>query len=207
MQVNPHRICGSTCIAQDGKAAVTTSIRERMVTAAAELLAERGLQATSFGEVIKATGASRGSIYHHFPGGKTELVRDALESLAERAFEPMEAYAGQGALEITRQYVQLWRTFIEGFRLRGGCAILTVTVTADCDEILDSAALVFRRWRGRLADLLRQGGLDERHVPGSAAMIMAACEGALVFARAERSMEPFDQVAEQLAMHVAALTG
>jgi TetR/AcrR family transcriptional regulator, lmrAB and yxaGH operons repressor len=173
-----------------------------MVEAAATLLAERGLQATSFGEVIKATGASRGSIYHHFPGGKTQLVEDALDLLAEQAFAPIEAYAGQDAEEISRRYVELWRSFIDGFRLRGGCAILTVTVTADSDEIIDRAAVVFRRWRGRLAELLAQGGLSESDAAGCAALIIAACEGALVFARAERSMAPFDQVAEQLRLHL-----
>ncbi|MFI5611744.1 TetR/AcrR family transcriptional regulator [Amycolatopsis sp. NPDC051903] len=178
-----------------------------MVEAAADLLAERGLQATSFGEVIEATGTSRGSIYHHFPCGKTELVEEALDLLAEKAFAPIEAHAGRDAQTIARHYVELWRSFIPGFRLRGGCVILTVTVTADSEQIIDRAAVVFRRWRERLAQLLQEGGLDERHAAGCAALIIAACEGALVFARAERSMEPFDQVAEQLRLHLATLTG
>jgi TetR/AcrR family transcriptional repressor of lmrAB and yxaGH operons len=184
---------------------VPAEIRDRMVEAAANLLAERGLQATSFGEVIKVTGASRGSIYHHFPGGKTQLVQDALDSLAGKAFAPIESYAGKDANEITQRYVELWRSFIAGFQLRGGCAILTVTVTADSDQIIERAAMVFRRWRERLAELLVQGGLEERDAEGCAGLIIAGCEGALVFARAERSMEPFDQVAEQLRAHVAAL--
>jgi TetR/AcrR family transcriptional repressor of lmrAB and yxaGH operons len=182
-----------------------STTRDRMVDAAANLLAERGLQATSFAEVIKATGASRGSIYHHFPGGKTQLVEDALDSLAERAFAPIEACAGDSATTITKRYVELWRSFIDDFRLRGGCAILTVTVIADRDEIIDRAAAVFRQWRGRLSELLTQGGLEERHADGCAGLIIAACEGALVFARAERSMEPFDQVAEQLQAHIESL--
>ncbi|MEU3983385.1 hypothetical protein AB0F77_25415 [Streptomyces sp. NPDC026672] len=80
-----------------------------------------------------------------------------------------------------------------------------MTVTADSDQIIDRAAAVLRGWRGRLAELLREGGLDGRHADGCAALIIAACEGALVFARAERSMRPFDQVAEQLRLHMASL--
>jgi len=43
-----------------------------MVAGAARLLAEKGMEGTSFAEVLAATGAPRGSTYHHFPGGKTE---------------------------------------------------------------------------------------------------------------------------------------
>jgi len=47
-------------------------VRARMVAGAARLLAEKGMEGTSFAEVLAATGAPRGSTYHHFPGGKTE---------------------------------------------------------------------------------------------------------------------------------------
>ena len=45
------------------------SVREQMVDSAVILLATRGLDGTSFTEVLSASGAPRGSIYHHFPGG------------------------------------------------------------------------------------------------------------------------------------------
>ena len=54
-------------------------VREVMVAGAARLLAVRGLEGTSFAEVLAATGAPRGSTYHPFPGGKRELVSDAVE--------------------------------------------------------------------------------------------------------------------------------
>ena len=58
-------------------------VRERMVAGASQLLATKGLQATSFGEVIELTDTPRGSIYHHFPGGKDELVLAALRQVAD----------------------------------------------------------------------------------------------------------------------------
>ena len=45
-----------------------------MIEAAMYLIASKGVQATSFADVLKASGAPRGSVYHHFPGGKDELV-------------------------------------------------------------------------------------------------------------------------------------
>ena len=59
-------------------------VRQKMVEGASRVLARRGLHATSFSEVLAVTGASRGSIYHHFPGGKAELIEAVLEDYGAR---------------------------------------------------------------------------------------------------------------------------
>ena len=56
-------------------------VRKGMVEGAMALLARRGLHATSFSEVLAATGAPRGSLYHHFPGGKDQLVAEAVDRI------------------------------------------------------------------------------------------------------------------------------
>ena len=56
-----------------------------MVAGAARLLASRGLQATSFSEVLELTASPRGSVYHHFPQGKEQLVKAALDLWEIRA--------------------------------------------------------------------------------------------------------------------------
>src|SRR5271170_2978645 len=102
---------------------MATAVRDRMIEAAAELLARQGIQATSFAAVIAASGASRGSIYHHFPHGKDQLVAEAIDLLGSRAFDSIEQHAGESAEVVTREYLRMWRSFIEpagGFALRGG---------------------------------------------------------------------------------------
>src|SRR3954464_6044166 len=51
--------------------------RERMIQSALVLMGEHGVEGTSFSQVIEHSGAPRGSIYHHFPGGKAQLVEEA----------------------------------------------------------------------------------------------------------------------------------
>ena len=63
--------------------------REQMIEGALSLLAKQGLQATSFSEVLKLTGAPRGSIYHHFPGGKDQLVAEALKLSEKRTADSL----------------------------------------------------------------------------------------------------------------------
>ncbi len=45
-------------------------VRQRMVLSALYLIAECGVQGTSIADVLERSGAPRGSVYHHFPGGK-----------------------------------------------------------------------------------------------------------------------------------------
>ena len=84
--------------------------------------------------------------------------------------------------------------------------MLAVAVAADSPELLDQTARVFRTWRRRLADLLEQGGLQAADAARFAAVLVASSEGAVVLARAEQSLEPFDLVAEQFVDQVRTLS-
>jgi AcrR family transcriptional regulator len=54
--------------------------RERLMSAAIELFAERGFDGTSVGEIERAAGLAprSGALYQHFKGGKDELLRRAI---------------------------------------------------------------------------------------------------------------------------------
>src|SRR2546423_13662638 len=64
--------------------------RERMVVSTALLIRERGARATSLDAVLEHSGAPRGSIYHHFPGGRDQLLREATEYAGEYVARRLE---------------------------------------------------------------------------------------------------------------------
>ena len=173
-------------------------VRGKMVEGAALLLAKHGLQATSFSEVLKATGAPRGSIYHHFPEGKDQLVDAALDLVAQRMLDGLAAQAGRTAEEITAYVIGAWRYVLERSGFGAGCAVLAVTVAADSAELLGHAAGIFRAWRSRLGELYAGAGLAEAAAARFAVSVIAATEGAVVMSRAERSLEPLEIVGEEL---------
>lgn len=57
--------------------------RERMVASAALLIRERGAHATAISDVLEHSGAPRGSAYHYFPGGRTQLLGEAVDLAGE----------------------------------------------------------------------------------------------------------------------------
>jgi AcrR family transcriptional regulator len=177
---------------------VPTDTRRKMIESAVTLLAMRGLQGTSFSDVLERSGAPRGSIYHHFPDGKDQLVDAAIELAGDRALGVLDAVEGAPPMEVTRYFLDLWRQVLVRSNLRAGCAVLAVTVATDSPDLLDHAASIFRAWRGRLAELYEHGGLEPAVAARLAATVVAASEGAVVISRAERSVEPFELVVEQL---------
>ena len=177
---------------------VAGSARERMVESAVVLLAKNGYQATSFTSVLDHSGAPRGSIYHHFPDGKDQLIAAAVELAGARAVAVLDSLDGLPAAEVVDGFMLLWRTVLERSDFGAGCSVLAVTVSGESAELLDGAAAVFAAWGSRLTTLLEHGGVPSGEAPSLATMVMAASEGAVVLARAARSYEPLDSVTAQL---------
>lgn len=170
------------------------AVRARMVEGAVRLLATKGVEGTSFAEVLEASDSPRGSVYHHFPGGKPELLHAALDLASERALGAMEATRGQPAAKVITRFLALWRSLLEYSHLTAGCAVIAVTVAADDDELLDHAGTIFRTWTEYLAELCTTEGVDAQSARQLAVTVIAATEGAVAMCRAERSTEPFDAV-------------
>ncbi|WP_374008392.1 TetR/AcrR family transcriptional regulator [Leifsonia sp. LS-T14] len=179
--------------------------KRRMVEGAARLLAERGLQETSFSEVLALTGAPRGSIYYHFPEGKSQLVSQALEFAAEGVLERLEALRGLPADEVAAAFFGMWRQLLVQGGFRIGCSAAAVTVATDSSDLLASAATVFRAWTGLLADLLVAGGVPEEAGSATATLLLSATEGAVILSRAQEDIEPFDLAARALESYVRGL--
>ena len=179
-------------------------VRARMIAGAARLLSANGLEGTSFAEVLELTGAPRGSVYHHFPGGKTELVVEAVRFAGGRAITALRALPDPDPRETIDAFSGLWRQLLVGGQYDAGCAVAAVTVGAgDSEQLLAATAEVFRSWIEEVASLLVQGGVGPARARSIAVTTIAAMEGAVIVSRSVRSMEPFDQVADELRTLVA----
>jgi AcrR family transcriptional regulator len=172
-----------------------------MVRGAAQLLRERGYTGTGFREVIALTGAPRGSIYHHFPGGKAQLAGEAVDyvgGLARGAIE--QSFEAGGPIAGLRAFVEVWRADFERSGFRAGCPIVAVAVENhdDAPELLDVAAVAFGAWRRAFADSLRDAGIAGDRADRLASLVVSAVEGAIVLSRAERDPAPLLDVAAEL---------
>jgi AcrR family transcriptional regulator len=169
-----------------------------MVASTVELLARRGLEGTSFTEVLDHSGAPRGSVYHHFPDGKDQLIGEAIDLAGSNALRWIDKKEGSPPDEVVEWFVHIWRELLRRSRFEAGCSVLAVTVATESPELLNRAADAFRSWRQRLAELFEVGGLSREDAVRFSAVLIASTEGAVVLSRAEQSLEPLDIVEAQL---------
>jgi TetR/AcrR family transcriptional regulator, lmrAB and yxaGH operons repressor len=174
-----------------------SSVRQRMIERTVVLLAKKGLQGASFSQVLEESGAPRGSLYHHFPGGKDELVLAAIDAAAQYALAAIEQQAGKPAAVVAEAFIDLWRQVLAKSDFGAGCAIAAVTVAAETPALRDRVGEAFRHWRVRLGELLELGGVAKGGGSALAASLISACEGAVILSRGERSMDVFELVAAQ----------
>jgi TetR/AcrR family transcriptional regulator, lmrAB and yxaGH operons repressor len=177
---------------------IMTDTRATMIRGAIELLGRRGLHGASLGNVLEHTGTPRGSIYHHFPGGKDELIDAALVAVGRVHDEWLDRYADGTPAEITAGFLEFWRRVLVDSGLEAGCPVLAVTVSVPEGALLDRAGAVFRQGEEHLVAMYVRAGVDASEAVGFATFLFAAAEGAVVLARAQRSLDPFERVAERL---------
>lgn len=201
---------------------MTSSTRDKMVVGAADLMARRGLNATSVREVVRYTGTPRGSISHHFPRGKQQLVEDAIVFAGAQVSGPLQHLTEErGAMEGLRAFIALWRKTLEKSGFEAGCPVLAVAVeqyvgdTMDKEGESDAAAQrhllalangVFTDWQQILTAALKREGVASARARRLAALIVASVEGTVAMCRAARSAHPLDDVKQELeAILIAAL--
>lgn len=185
--------------------------RQRLVAAAADLLGRRGLNATSIRELAKHAKAPLGSTYHYFPGGKQQVVTEAVAFAGEMVVRTLAKKLNADPVEGLRVFFDHWRNIVTRSDYRAGCPVPAVSTqepaSAEGRAGLEAAAQVFESWESLIAESLRKHGADKRQAGQLATLIVASVEGMVAMCRASRSVRPLDHVARELEARVRAAIG
>ncbi len=185
--------------------------RERLIGAMLEALRTRGYHGVGLAEVLAAADAPKGVLYHHFPGGKSELAVSAidavvgqigveLDKLFQRTGDPAQALAA---------WLAGAQRSLEKSGFERGCPLATIALESspDDEEIRRALSKGFAAIRSRLVGVLVGSGLSEAGSLNLAALIVSAYEGALLQARVAGSVQPMRDTAEALVELVRAHLG
>ncbi|CCK29427.1 TetR family transcriptional regulator [Streptomyces davaonensis JCM 4913] len=181
--------------------------RERIVAGAADMISRRGLSATSIREMAKHAKAPLGSTYHYFPEGKQQLATEAVRYTGEWVARRLRKELEAGPVEGLVAFLSLWRTIVVESDFHAGCPVLAVAIeeppTEEIPPALTAAAEVFAEWESLLAASLRAHGTEPDRARQLATLVVAAVEGTVAMCRAQRSVRPLDDTAEQLRSLIA----
>ncbi|MGV0746292.1 TetR/AcrR family transcriptional regulator [Mycolicibacterium sp. XJ870] len=179
-----------------------TSPRDRMVVSAALLIRERGAHSTAIADVLAHSGAPRGSAYHYFPGGRTQLLCEAIDYASDRVAARLDK--ARSALELLDGMIAGFGKQLRGSDFRAGCPVVAVAVEAGDPQadvpgpVQERAAAAFDRWTGQITRRLLDDGVRAERAEELAMLMTTAIEGAVVVARATRDVKPLDLVHRQL---------
>jgi AcrR family transcriptional regulator len=172
-----------------------------MVISTALLIRERGAHSTAISDVLEHSGAPRGSAYHHFPGGRTQLLCEAVDYAAEYTAARMAK--ADDSLAVVDMVVDGFRAQLIDSDYRAGCPVVAVAVEADNQPVVDRAAAAFTRWTELIDRRLQADGVDATRAEELSMLLMSSVEGAIIVARATRDLKPLDLVHRQLRAMVA----
>jgi AcrR family transcriptional regulator len=176
--------------------------RERMIQSAAMLFRRQGVEGTSFSDVLEHSGAPRGSIYHHFPGGKAQLAQEAVGLVSDAATGTLER--APDPIEALHACLDDWRRRLQDSDFQAGSTLAAAATTpADVTGTREAAAAAYARWTETFANVLRENGVRRKKAARLATLASAAIEGALVLCRARRDTAPLDDVGRELEVAIA----
>ena len=178
--------------------------RERMVRSAAQLIRCKGVSGTGMREIVIDAGAPRGSLQHYFPGGKEELVSDALlwmgDVAARRTKRCLSELESRTPSALLASIVDTWRRDLTNEEFSAGCPL--VAAAADTAATSEQLRQVLRRafdgWLEPLSASLVDLGVPLERSGNLAIVIIAALEGAIILARIRRDLTPFDALVLEL---------
>jgi TetR/AcrR family transcriptional repressor of lmrAB and yxaGH operons len=173
-----------------------------------DALRRRGLHGIGLTEILQAAGAPKGVLYHHFPGGKTELAVAAIDATVTQIDLALQRLLQRKAspVEALRQWLDAAGQQLQRSGYQSGCPLATVALesTAEDTALREALARGFATLRRRLAEVLMQAGVAGARASGLAALLVAAYEGGLMQARVAGDAQPLRDTTATLLAIVAA---
>ena len=175
----------------------TTDTRKRMVGSAAMLLREHGVAGTSIAKVLEHSRGPRGSVGFHFPGGRAELLTDALQWAGGFVTTMLKRSAEQGAspADVFAGICQHYKQQLAASDFSAGCPVGSAAQEAYREAVLGPVvASIIDDWQSGLADVLTRSGHDADASAELSMLCISALEGAITMSRVKRSTAPIDIV-------------
>src|SRR5688500_9037669 len=109
---------------------MSSTTRERIVEAGAELFRRQGYAATGVKQIVAAASAPFGSLYHFFPGGKEQLGAEAIRRSGSiyAQLVPLFYDSAPDVVSATASFFEAAATTLEQTDFADACPIATIAL-------------------------------------------------------------------------------
>lgn len=168
--------------------------RLRLLQVATRLFQQRGYHAVGLAEILALSETPKGSLYHHFPGGKPELAEACITRIAASTLSALDEASNSGTdiIGFLRQLGAESCVWLERTDWRDGSLLAVIGQEQGGGDtaLADAVRIAYQRIEMRLAKWLMLEGIAVARSRDIAATIIAAIEGAMLLARCRRDTAP-----------------
>ena len=178
--------------------------RDRLVRSALELVGRQGPSGTGLRAVVERAAAPRGSLQHYFPGGKHQLVSEALGLAGRTGARSARPTRPDGAparpSDVLLAMADAWRRWLTDSDYATGCPVVATVVDAgDAHaDLRESALEAWREWEAAVVAELSSAGVAPDRAATLAGVALASLEGAILVCRLRRDLRPLDDLVAEL---------
>lgn len=182
--------------------AKASSARDDLLGAAAELFRARGYEGVGVAELLEASGAPRGSLYFHFPGGKEQIGVEVIDRVGASTTEQFRGL-GQKDVDLD-QYVdavfKYTAKIVKERGFTGSCPIAAMAGEVGGSNTLLAEALqrAFSAWEAEISQAAEKRGLTPKNAADFASALVTTMEGAFLLSKVQRSVTPHLNAARSL---------
>lgn len=177
---------------------IKTDSREKIVAAASKLFQLKGYTATGLNEILRESGAPKGSLYYYFPNGKEELALAAIDLtskiMQDRVLEGLNTDS-----DPVRAISKVIQNMIAALREDGKLQTMSLSMLAleTCqtnDVLRDACVRSFEKMASIYAQKLSESGFSFEQSTELGTVLQSMLEGAITLSLTARDVKPLESV-------------
>lgn len=179
-----------------------SNAREQILQTTCDLLEKQGYHGTGLNEIVRESGAPKGSLYYYFPEGKEQITAEAVLQSGEAVSERIRAglAASSSASKAIHDFILLIAENVERSGFAAGSPLTAVAMeTATQSERINRACReAYGMLQAAFTEKLLASGFPSTKASELGAFITASVEGGIILSRTYHTADPLRLVAKQL---------
>ncbi|MEH2171100.1 MAG: TetR/AcrR family transcriptional regulator [Nostoc sp.] len=173
-------------------------LKETYIPYLIRLFRQYGYDGATLSKISEATGLGKASLYHHFPGGKDEMVEtvlDFLQQWLDQNILVVLASQGDALTRLRRMCDRLSELYEQGNQ---PCLSAILLMGSARGIFHNRVNALFRVWIDAIANVLIEDGIDEELAKYRGEDAVIAIQGSLILSQGLNDPSPFMRIIQQL---------
>jgi TetR/AcrR family transcriptional regulator, lmrAB and yxaGH operons repressor len=179
-----------------------SNAREQILQTTCDLLEKQGYHGTGLNEIVKESGAPKGSLYYYFPEGKEQITAEAVLQSGRVVSERIRAglVTSVSAPKSIHDFILLIAENVERSGFAAGSPLTAVAMeTATQSQRINLACReAYGMLQTAFKDKLLESGFSKIRAEELATFVVASVEGGIILSRVSHTADPLRLVAKQL---------